>query len=196
MGDAKFKHWREIDIEVTGDSPHSVTMNVLNAENTSAWNPWIQASQQFNADVNVREEFNTYAFEWLPSGITWYFNGQVVGQHLADSALPVPDLSTKIMMNLWIFDTVYAFGGKEGWNNQYPMHSEYDWFRFYRWNDDLSYPCANLGTECLTDDDKFLSGNNPCDEIPQVGTVDGEPPCTNTCMVNKTIAQHNDFLYP
>merc|ERR1712117_559051 len=104
--DAKFKHWREIDIEVTGDSPHSVTMNVLNAENTSAWNPWIQATQNFSAnDVNVREEFNTYAFEWLPSGITWYFNGEVVARHGDGNGLPVPELSTKIMMNLWIFDT-------------------------------------------------------------------------------------------
>merc|ERR1719343_1733555 len=47
--DAKFKHWREIDIEVTGDDVNSMTMNVLNAEGTSMWNPQIQASQKFEA---------------------------------------------------------------------------------------------------------------------------------------------------
>jgi len=180
--DAKFVHWREIDIEVTGDDTNSVTMNVLNAENTSAWNPWIQASQHYAAEgVNVREDFNTYAFEWLPSGITWYFNGQEVGHHGADNGLPVPDLSTKIMMNLWIFNSLYDFGGHEGQNNQYPMRSEYDWFRFYKWDGDASYPCADMTTSCLSEDDKYLSGNNPCDGIEQVGTVYGNTPCAGVC---------------
>jgi len=165
--DAKFKHWREIDIEVTGDANNSVTMNVLNAENTSAWNPSIQSTQEHHAAVNVREDFNTYAFEWLPSGVTWYFNGQVVGRHEIGSSLPVPDLSTKIMMNLWIFGTGYEFGGEEGRNNRFPMRSEYEWFRFYKWDGETVYPCPNMSTACLAEDDWYLSGNNPCDGIPQ-----------------------------
>jgi len=166
--DAKFKHWREIDIEVTGDDVSSVTMNVLNAENTTRWSPGIQSSQKFHGDgLNLREEFNTLAFKWLPTGITWYFNGQEVGHHAAESSLPIPDLSTKIMMNLWIFGPSYAFGGEEGENNRYPMRSEYEWFRFYKWDGDAAYPCADMSTTCLTDDDWYLSGNNPCDGIPQ-----------------------------
>lgn len=185
--DAKFVHWREIDIEVTGDAVNSITMNVLNAENTAAWNPWIQASQHHAAQgVNVRQEFNTYAFEWLPSGITWYFNGQEVGHHGTDKDLSVPDMSTKIMMNLWIFGSSYAFGGPDGQNNQYPLRSEYDWFRFYRWDGDASYPCADMTTSCLSEDDKYLSGNNPCDGVQQSGTVYGSPPCEGTCASSRS----------
>jgi beta-glucanase (GH16 family) len=187
--DAKFKHWREIDVEVTGDSAHSVTMNVLNAEKTAAWSPEIQATQQFNASLNVRADFNTYAFEWLPSGITWYFNGQMIGQHPQGSSLPVPDLSTKIMMNLWIFSDLWDFGGKEGWNDQFPMRSEYDWFRFYRWDGEASYPCASMGTDCLSEDDMYLSSNNPCDGIAQVGTVYGNQTCTAECRSRGTGAE-------
>jgi len=180
--DAKFKHWREIDIEVTGDTPNSVTMNVLNAENTVAWNSGIQATQQYEAQgQNVRADFHTFAFEWLPSGITWYFDGKVIGFHGPDDSLPIPDMSTKIMMNLWIFNKLYDFGGRQGWNNHYPMHSEYDWFRFYKWDGDDQYPCADASDSCLTDDDRYLSSNNPCDGIAQVG---GPVPCLGTCPVD------------
>jgi len=177
--DAKMKHWREIDIEVTGDSPNSVTMNVLNAENTILWNPSIQASQNYaGRGINVRNHFHTFAFQWLPENITWFLDGQVIGFHGPGQPLPVPDMSTKIMMNLWIFSDLFDFGGREGWNNRYPMHSEYDWFRFYKWDGDREYPCADGGTACLTEDDWYLSSNNGCDGIPQTG---GPVPCTAVC---------------
>lgn len=201
--DAKFKHWREIDVEVTGDTNNSMTMNVLNAENTSLWSPSIQATQEYKpVGVNVREDFNTYAFEWLPSGITWYFNGQVVGHHGPDAKLPVPEMSTKIMMNLWIFRPDYAFGGPDGSNNRYPMHSEYDWFRFYKWDGDTSYPCPGMTTTCLTQDDLYLSSNNPCDGIAQEGTVDGSLPCEATCAsqqqgsTGSTAAEDTYIVFP
>ena len=38
----------------------------------------------------------------------------------------------------------------------YPFTGEYDWFRFYKWDQDDKYPCA-----CLPADDKDLSANNP-----------------------------------
>jgi len=188
--DSKVRHWREIDIEVTGNTPNSVTMNVLNADYTLMWNPSIQATKEFHASgKNVRSEFSTFAFEWLPSGITWYLDGNVIGQHPADSSLKVPDLSTKIIMNLWIFSDLWDFGGREGFNNRYPMHSEYDWFRFYRWDGDTSYPCNDASTSCLTEDDQFWSKNNPCDGIPQSGA-----PCETVC--NQDAPKEARMFYP
>jgi len=180
--DGKFKHWREIDIEVTGDTESSVTMNVLNAENTDAWRPDIQSTKRFEAEgKNLRADFHNYAFEWLPSGITWYLDGQKVGEHSPTDDLAIPEFSTKIMMNLWVFNFLYGFGGHEGKNNQYPMRSEYEWFRFYKWNLDDKYPCSDASTSCLTEEDMYLSSNNPCDGIPQTGTRNGWHPCTTSC---------------
>merc|ERR1712156_936345 len=62
--------------------------------------------------------------------------------------------------------------GQEG-GNRYPMYSEYDWFRFYRWDGDHDYPCPSYGTSCLTPDDTYLSSNIPCDGIRQKVTVYG-----------------------
>mmetsp|Transcript_82091 Transcript_82091/g.171842 ORF Transcript_82091/g.171842 Transcript_82091/m.171842 type:complete len:503 (+) Transcript_82091:58-1566(+) len=181
--DAKYRHWREIDIEVTGDSSRSVTMNVLFAENQEGWLPQIQSTKLFGAPegTNLREEFHDLAFVWLPDKITWYFDGEEIAIHDSTvSSLPIPELSTKIMMNLWIFNEGYGFGGHEGWNNQYPMQSEYEWFRFYKWDGDNSYPCSDGGSSCLTEDDRYLAGNNPCDGIAQEGLRNGWPACDNS----------------
>jgi len=94
----------------------------------------------------------------------------------------IPELPGKIMMNLWEYDRRALFGGKEIWNDRFPMRSEYDWFRFYKWDGDEQYPCAGMGEQCLTEDDKYLSSNNPCDGIPQVGSVFGKAPCIASCV--------------
>jgi len=174
-------------VEVTGDSSRSVTMNVLNADGTTVWNPTIQASQHFVAPswANLRGRFHRYGFEWLPTGITWYLDGEIVGHHSPEHLLKIPDLSAKIVMNLWVFreEWGYAFGGREGKNNAYPMYSEYDWLRFYKWDGDAQYPCEGASTSCLTEDDRFFSSNNPCDGIPQEG---GVPPCVAECAREKS----------
>merc|ERR1712182_26308 len=97
------------------------------------------------------------------------------------SRLKTPELSPKIMMNLWVF-TGGAFGGSEIHNNEYPFHSEYDYFRFYKWNGDDQYPCADMTTSCLTEDDMYLSSNNPCDGISQDSLLEGKKVCKAKCM--------------
>eukprot|EP00928_Gymnodinium_smaydae_P075995 TRINITY_DN58_c0_g1_i1.p1 TRINITY_DN58_c0_g1~~TRINITY_DN58_c0_g1_i1.p1 ORF type:complete len:1537 (-),score=346.89 TRINITY_DN58_c0_g1_i1:167-4777(-) len=179
--DAKFKHWSEIDIEVTGDRSNAVTSNVLKADGVSSWSPGIQATQQFFLkDFNSREQFHTYAFEWLPKKITWFIDGEVRRQHTG-GRVPVPSLSTKIMMNLWVFNGG-GFGGHQVYNNHYPMHNEYDWFRFYKWDGDDKYPCAAMDKSCLTEDDMYLTSNNPCDGIEQLGSLHGRRACTAKCL--------------
>jgi hypothetical protein len=176
--DAKFKHWREIDIEVTGDSIHSVTTNVLNANYRSAWSPGIQSSQHgYQKDIKVRGEFHVYAFEWLPTSVTWYIDGSKC-RTFTSGYLKVPDLSGKFMMNLWIFNNAYGFGGRQGYNNHYPMYNEYDYFRFYKWDQETKYPCPDMKPTCLTEDDRYLAGNNPKDGIVQEGMLPGHrSPC-------------------
>ncbi|CAK9002436.1 3-1 [Durusdinium trenchii] len=219
--DAKFHHWREIDIEVTGDRKNSVTWdissdelndlgslgmnqsiflkqspwisetntcnrvqvttNVLSADNTEWWSPRIAASREAYVGGNAREDFHTYGFEWLPNKVTWFIDGKVVRTHYGGHP-PIPDKSAKIMMNLWIFGPKANFGGKEIHNNRYPMTSEYDWFRFYKWDDEPGgYPCIGSDSCCLTQDDRYLDGNNPCDGQPMQGTWKGKGACTASC---------------
>lgn len=178
--DAKFRHWREIDVEITGDRADSLHTNVLWAEHADGWRAGMAEEGNHNLGTNLRSHFHTYAVEWLPQSITWFFDGKVI-RRKRGGRLRIPGLSTKIMMNMWMFDDRALFGGKHIRNNRYPMQTEYDWFRFYRWKGDKHYPCAGMGTQCLSSDDKYLSSNNPCDGIPQRGTLHGKRPCVARC---------------
>jgi len=178
--DGKDKHWREIDFEITGDSPGSVTTNVLSADNTIEWRAGIQATVHHEMPFNDREDFHVYAFEWLPDSITWYVDGKKVRQYKGGQ-VSIPELSGKIMMNTWVYDERGLFGGPQVENDRFPMQTEYDWFRFYKWDGDTHYPCAGLGSSCLTADDRYLAKNNPCDGIANEGLKFGRPPCETHC---------------
>lgn len=179
----KFDAWREIDIEVTGNGPGTVTTNLITANDTFAWNKDIQEVNSFDFEgTNTRADFHDFAFEWLPDSITWYLDGEIVRKRTSDDGgLPIPELSTKIMMNLWVFNGG-GFGGTEGANNQYPLVSEYDWFRFYKWDGDTNYPCPQMDTSCLTAEDQSVSSNNPCDGIAHAGQVSGKDVCVASCQ--------------
>jgi hypothetical protein len=77
--------------------------------------------------------------------------------------LPIPEKSAKIIMNLWVFAIAGGFGG-DPTRNQYPMAAEYEWFRFYKWNQETRYPCLDV-PGCLPAEDRNKSKNNPDDGL-------------------------------
>jgi len=179
--DGKFRHWREIDIEVLGDT--SLFTNVIYADNTTNWASWFTRGDSQPGETDYRTGFHTYAFEWTPDKIAWYYDGVEFRNYTGDETVPIPELSGKIMMSMWIWDDGisdgrFDFGGPEGGNNRYPLVLEYDWFRFYKWDGDTEYPCPNLDDSCLTEDDKYLSSNNACDGIDGGEGDEHRTPCT------------------
>jgi hypothetical protein len=68
----------------------------------------------------------------------------------------LPKLSAKIMMNLWVFSGVFGDASK----NVYPFHSEYEYFRFYKWNNETTYPYETPKTMLPMEDVDFAQ-NNP-----------------------------------
>lgn len=166
--DGKFRNWREIDIEILGDG--QIFTNVLKAENTTYYRADIAAGDSQLPPFNARADYHTYAFEWLPDSIKWFVDDVEIRNFTKSGNVSVSTLSQKILMSMWLWiDDGWIFGGPDGANNKYPLKVEYDWFRYYKWNMDSLYPCAGMTTDCLTEDDMYLSSNNPCDGIVQVG---------------------------
>jgi beta-glucanase (GH16 family) len=170
----KFEQWREIDIEVTADRPGGIVTNLISADGVGQWNPGIEepadkfptgdGAKPLPGGFGHQNQFHTYAFEWLPDRITWFVDGQAVRVKKAGGGKPIPEKSAKIIMNLWIFAQAGGFGG-DPTRNTYPMSSEYEWFRFYKWDNDKNYPCTDL-PNCLPADDRNKSKNNPSDGLP------------------------------
>jgi beta-glucanase (GH16 family) len=58
-----------------------------------------------NTNVNLATSFNTYGLRWIPGqSITWYLNGNVVGQ-VTSSQASIPDEPMELIMNLQVADS-------------------------------------------------------------------------------------------
>jgi len=156
----KWQYWNEIDNELEPSIPISVAWNTVDAtgatgypgNNASPGNTGSSIAGYKNIDVH------TYAFEWTPASVTWFVDGAQINQFTGTAADPVPTRSAKIMMNLWIFGSSAAFGDPT--KNVYPFAATYDYFHFYKWNQETTYPCSPTPS-CLPAADTAYSQNNP-----------------------------------
>jgi len=171
--------WREIDVEIQASPQNTFITNLITAPaGTRLWSSAIEDSTtsypygEGNAipqGFNTASDFHVYAFEWLPDSIKWYVDGVLVRTKIdgvGDNNLPVPKESTKIVMNIWVF-TSQALGGGDPADNVYPITGTYDWFRFYRWDQDTMYPCEDAPA-CLPAADLELAKNNVDDGLPDI----------------------------
>src|SRR5262249_26416105 len=144
----KWKVWNEVDLELepmdgTTSIIRQVAGNVVFFRNTGAGVPGYPGGANFDAPVPGMPNYliydtHTYAVEWTASKITWYMDGINIHEY-AGNMPTIPNLSAKIMMNLWVFLGTH-FGDPS--QNMYPLKSEYEWFRFYKAAGE-TYPCTS-----------------------------------------------------
>jgi beta-glucanase (GH16 family) len=163
--------WREIDVELTANNLAGLGTNVYRQDNNTTGYDGAFADvglDPISGMTNVQQDFHIYAIEWMPDHINWYVDGQLTrtkdATHGNNKTVTVPEMSAKILMNLWIFDG-NGFGGTG--TNQYPLKATYDWFRFYKANApvETTYPCTPT-PGCLPPGDVIRSKNNPDDGVP------------------------------
>jgi beta-glucanase (GH16 family) len=167
----KWSTWNEIDVELEPTIPTNVAFNVVDGTGLTTY-PYMTHDAAGNVSGGAgyaNNQWHTYAFEWLPTGITWYLDGKALpataarggyvnGVYTGMASDPIPSKSAKIMMNLWIFGSSAAFGDPA--KNKYPFSATYDYFRFYKSNTETTYPCSPTPS-CLPAADVMDSQNNP-----------------------------------
>jgi hypothetical protein len=164
----KWRTWNEVDIELepfdespgVGSIVRKIAGNVVYFKNNGAGVPGYPGGAAFVADPPagvanyIQTDVHTYAFEWTATKVTWYVDG-IVAHTYTGTAPKIPDLSAKIMMNLWVFGGTH-FGDPAA--NTYPLQSEYEWFRFYKQTGE-TYPCTST-PGCLQAADTEFAKNN------------------------------------
>jgi hypothetical protein len=144
----KWKEWRELDLELEANIKNKVAYNMVNANGALGYPGGDAGSMAPQGQANFSiQTMHTYMIEWLPTKVTWYVDGMMLRSNAANP--PIPTLSAKIMMNLWVFGSAGAFGNPA--NNKYPFHSTYEYFRYYKWDMETTYPFADPTKLPMTD---------------------------------------------
>ena len=137
-------YWRDLDIEVEGNRRNSFMTNIFYANDASEWAEEYESPcrgsddyhGQIPADYDPRD-WHEYAIEWLPDKITWLLDGKPVRSYQSGDkeGVLVGALSSAIVFNFWVFGFGDLIGGDPS-GNRYPIENRYEWFRFYRWDQD------------------------------------------------------------
>lgn len=145
-------HWRENDVEVLGNKTNTYLTNIFFTNKSPTWDASIESSNQASAPPSAYDPriAHTYAVEWLPTSVKWFVDGELVRTYGGATLKPgveISQLSTKVVFNFWLM-AGGAVGGV-GAGNVYPIEAKFDFFRYYRWDQDgdkKTYPeveCMN-----------------------------------------------------
>ncbi len=95
---------QEIDIEVTGDDPRSLLVNVFfnpGDEGTALNHGYRGSPARIDLGFDASEGMHDYAMEWHPDGIVWQVDGVTVHKRGSWDPTPIPYLPMKLYANLW-----------------------------------------------------------------------------------------------
>lgn len=95
---------QEIDIELTGDDPHRMLVNVyFNPGDDGAAIGFGYRGSPCRVELGFDSSasFHTYAIEWSPGRISWSVDGVTVHERRSWDPTPIPHLPMHLHANLW-----------------------------------------------------------------------------------------------
>jgi GR25 family glycosyltransferase involved in LPS biosynthesis len=95
---------QEIDIELTGDDPRRMLVNVYfnPGDDGAAMGFGYRGSPcQIDLEFDATADFHLYAINWRPGCISWFVDGSVVHDRVGWDPTPIPHLPMRLHANLW-----------------------------------------------------------------------------------------------
>lgn len=95
---------QEIDVEITGDRPNRVLVNVFyNPGSDGAKFDYGYRGTPVSIDLgfDASKALHTYAIEWEPDEIRWLVDGRVVHRRVLWDPTPIPHLPMTLHVNTW-----------------------------------------------------------------------------------------------
>jgi beta-glucanase (GH16 family) len=95
---------QEIDIELTGDDPHRMLVNVyFNPGDDGAAMDFGYRGSPCRIDLGFDStlDFHLYTVDWRPDCITWSVDGRPVHGRVGWDPTPIPHLPMRLHANLW-----------------------------------------------------------------------------------------------
>ncbi len=86
------------------------------------------AGAAYNTGDNLSAGFHTYAINWQPGSLTFYFDGQVA---LTATGSIVPDVAEYLILDLWV-GTPGSWPGVPNSSTVFPANMQVDWARVWQ----------------------------------------------------------------
>lgn len=96
---------QEIDIELTGDDPHSMMVNVYfnpGDEGVPLTFGYRGSPCRIELGFDSTQDYHLYAIEWRSGCIMWSVDGKVVHKRVGWDPTPLPHLPMRLNANLWV----------------------------------------------------------------------------------------------
>lgn len=117
------KPWREIDIEILGNSPQHFQSNLITGTASDK-----QTSEDVHTNgTSLSEAFHTYTLDWTPDSVVWRLDGQTVRKTSApdQQVVDLRDSTQTYRMNLWASKTASWTGRLD--TNKLPVLQIVNW---------------------------------------------------------------------
>jgi GR25 family glycosyltransferase involved in LPS biosynthesis len=95
---------QEIDIEIAGDDPHRMLVNVyFNPGDDGAAMAYGYRGSPCYVELgfDATLDFHLYTIDWHPDSISWSVDGRIVHQRVSWDPTPIPHLPMRLHANLW-----------------------------------------------------------------------------------------------
>lgn len=95
---------QEIDVELTGDDPHCMLINVYfnPGDDGAAIGYGYRGSPcRIELGFDATLDFHLYAIDWRPGCIRWWVDGRAVHDRVGWDPTPIPHLPMRLHANLW-----------------------------------------------------------------------------------------------
>ena len=110
----------EIDVEIFGKNPRQLQANYY-----VAGVPYLKP---VDLPFDASEGFHTYKFVWTPGSIKWCVDNNPTPIYEVSGS--VPSLPSKIFVNLWAADNSPDGMTLGTFDNNTPVHADYDWIKY------------------------------------------------------------------
>lgn len=119
--------WREIDMEVLGRSNDAFQSNIITGDAAEK----VTSEEIHSFDTDLTSSFHTYAIEWTPEYIAWYFDGEEVRRSTGQQVIDCQDQDQSYRFNTWI-SSVPAWVGEFD-PAILPLYQYINWIKYYEY---------------------------------------------------------------
>ncbi|MFW5775554.1 MAG: family 16 glycosylhydrolase [Chitinivibrionales bacterium] len=119
--------WREVDMEVLGKDNNAFQSNIITGNAASK----ITSEEIHSFDTDLTTSFHTYAIEWTPDYIAWFFDGEEVRRSTGQQVIDCRDKPQSYRFNTWISSVPAWVGAFDP--AVLPLYQYLNWIKYYEY---------------------------------------------------------------